>query len=288
MRCLLPLIMMLIASTVRAEVHVQDAAGRSVILDAPARRIVALAPHIVENLFSAGAGQAIVGSVDYADFPRAAAAIPSLGSALTWSLEALVALQPDLVILWQSGNGSTALAQLERLGMTVYVSEPRRLEDIGRNIRDFGILAGSTVAATASADRLDRELARLRETYAGRESLSVFYEIWNSPLQTINGEHMISSVLNLCGGRNIFADTRQLAPQVSLESVLERDPDAIVASGMGEARPEWLDAWRDYPQLAAVRRDALLHVHPDLIQRPTTRIAEGAALLCQQLDSVRQ
>ena len=281
------LLTLLLCSIAQAGIRVEDSVGRVVTLEQPARRIVALSPHIVENLFAAGAGSAIVGTVDYANYPPEAAAIPSLGSAQTWSLEALVALDPDLVVLWGSGNGSTALPQLERLGLTVYVNEPRRLEDIGNSIRDFGVLAGSSTAANASADQLDNRLNQLRATYAEKKPLSVFYEIWNSPLQTINGEHMISTIMGLCGGRNIFAATRQLAPQVSLESVLARDPDAIVASGMGESRPEWLDAWRQYPQLSAVRHDALFHIHPDLIQRPTARIADGAATLCKQLDSLR-
>lgn len=283
----LALFLLLACISARADIAVRDSAGRVVSMEAPARRIVALSPHSVENLFSAGAGPAIVGTVDYANFPPEAAAIPSLGSAQTWSLEALVALAPDLVVLWGSGNGSTALAQLERLGLTVYVSEPRRLQDIGENIRELGALAGSSAVANASADRLDRRLAELRATFAARQARNVFYQIWNSPLQTINDEHMISAVIRLCGGHNIFAATRQLAPQVSLESVLERNPDAIVASGMGESRPEWLDEWRRYPQLTAVQRGALFHIHPDLIQRPTARVAEGAALLCKQLDSLR-
>ena len=287
MKHLLCLLCLVLSLAVRAELRVQDSAGRVVTLDAPARRIVALAPHIVENLFSAGAGGYIVGTVDFADYPGEARHIPRLGSAHAWSLESLVAAAPDLVVLWGSGNGMAALPQLERLGLPVYVSEPRQLGDIGDSIRDFGVLAGTSATAEASAATFETRMADLREEFSQRESLSVFYQIWNSPLQTINGEHMISAVMNLCGGRNAFADTMQLAPQVSLEAVLERDPDAIVASGMGESRPEWLDTWRQYPQMTAVRGGALLHVHPDLIQRPTVRIAEGAESLCRQLDTVR-
>lgn len=278
---------LLLSATTVAGIEVVDSAGRTVVMDSPARRIVALAPHIVENLFSAGAGEKIVGTVDYANFPASAMDIPRVGSAYAWSLETVVAAAPDLVVLWGSGNGMAALPQLERLGLTVYVSEPRKLADISESIRDFGLLAGTSAIADLNAERLEATLGDLREGYGGARILSVFYQIWNSPLQTINGEHMISAVMSVCGGRNVFFDTYQLAPQVSLESVLERDPDAIVASGMDESRPEWLDTWRQYPQLTAVRRGALFHIHPDLIQRPTMRIAEGAEQLCAQLQSLR-
>jgi iron complex transport system substrate-binding protein len=283
----LVLVALLLSAAAHAGVRVQDSAGRTVTLDEPARRIVALAPHIVENLFSAGAGDKIVGTVDYANFPPAAENIPTLGSAHAWSLESLVALAPDLVVLWESGSGMGALPQLERLGLTVYVSEPRQLSDIIDNIRDFGLLAGTSAAAEASAMAFASAITELEAAYGQRTPLSVFYQIWNRPLQTINGKHLISAVMRVCGGRNLFEDLHQLAPRVSLESVLERDPDVIVTSGMGESRPEWLDSWRQYPQLTAVKNNALLHVHPDLIQRPTVRIAQGAALLCAGLENLR-
>ncbi|RLQ22807.1 cobalamin-binding protein [Seongchinamella sediminis] len=271
----------------QAATTVVDASGREVSLERPAQRIVALAPHIVENLFSAGAGNKLVGVVSYSDYPPQALAIPQVGSAYAWSLESVVALDPDLVVLWGSGNGLAALPQLERLGLTVYVSEPRQLADIANSIRDFGILAGTETSAQKSAEKLEREIRQLRSRYSHQASLQVFYQIWNQPLQTINGEHMISHVIALCGGRNIFTDEAQLAPRVSLETVLQADPDAIVASGMDESRPEWLDDWLPYRSLQAVNRGALLHIHPDIIQRPTARIAAGAAELCRKLDAVR-
>lgn len=270
-----------------AEIRVTDATGRQVTLERPAQRIVALAPHIVENVFSAGAGDTLVGVVEYSDYPPAARDIPQVGGAYTWSLEQLVALRPDLVLMWGSGNGINTLPRLESLGLRVYVSEPRKLADISASIRDFGILAGTGPTAAVAADRFDREIKALEDNYSGKESVTVFYQIWDSPLQTVNGQHLISQVIELCGGENIFAELAQLAPQVSLESVLERNPQAIIASGMGAYRPDWLDAWRNYPTLAAVQRGALLHVDPDLVQRSTARISHGARSICEQLAAVR-
>lgn len=284
---LFALLLLMPALIATAGPKVIDSAGRQVALEEPARRIVALAPHIVENVYSAGAGHKLVGVVSYSDYPEQAKSIEQVGSAYAWSMEAVVSLKPDLVIIWGSGNGLSTLPQLERLGFNVYVSEPRHLEDISESIRDFGVLAGTTNQANATATNFDSSIERLQRTFADAQSLTVFYQIWNHPLQTINGEHMISAVISLCGGQNIFADTAQLAPQVGLESVLQIDPDVIVASGMDGSRPEWLEEWRKYPLLEAVRHNALLHVHPDLIQRPTARITLGAASLCSQLDEVR-
>ena len=268
-------------------ITVEDFAGREVTLESPARRIVALAPHIVENLFSAGAGGKLVGVVSYSNFPAEARAIQEVGTYNAFSLEKILALRPDLVVMWGSGNGMQTLSRLENLGIPVYVSELRRLEDIAEDIRRLSRLAGTEAVGEAEADRIASEMVTLRQRYAGKRSLAVFYQIWNDPLQTVNGEHFISEIIALCGGRNVFAEARSLAPRISVESVLLRDPDVIVASGMGEARPEWLDEWRRYPALTAVANDALLFVNPDHVQRPTARVVLGARHLCRQLDRLR-
>lgn len=271
-----------------AAITVIDSSARPVTLATPARRIVALAPHVVENVYSAGAGNRLVGVVSYSNYPGEATSLPQVGSAYAWSLESVIALQPDLVIVWGSGNGIRSARKLEVLGLNVYVSEPRRLEDISQNIRNIGRLAGTSERAGIEADRFDNTIRQLRNRYQALTTLNVFYQIWNRPLQTINNDHLISHVIELCGGRNIFGQLPQLAPHVSLEAVLREDPDTIVASGMDESRPEWLDDWRQYPSLKAVRHNALLHIHPDLIQRPTARIAQGASTLCENLDAERR
>lgn len=268
-------------------VSVVDFSGRSVNLDAPARRIVALAPHSVENLFSAGAGDRLVGVVSSSDYPPEARAIAQVGSFNAYSLEAIAAVRPDLIVMWGSGNGESTLGKLEVLGIPVFVSEPRRLDDIPRDIRALGILAGTGKQSEAEARRIERALETLRAHYSLRASKRVLYEIWNDPLQTINGDHLISQVIELCGGRNIFADVATLAPRVNIEAVLALAPQAIIASGMRDSRPQWLDDWRRYPALPAVRDNGLFFVHPDLLERPTARVLQGAQILCEQLDTLR-
>ncbi|RLA59980.1 MAG: cobalamin-binding protein [Gammaproteobacteria bacterium] len=268
-------------------ITVQDFAGREVTLSQPAQRIVALAPHIVENLYSAGAGDRLVGVVSYSNYPAQAVGIPRVGSANAFSLEQIVALQPDLVVMWGSGNGMHTLTQLVALDIPVYVSELRRLSDVPDSIRRLGQLTGTMAVSEPEALRIEGELSAMQRRYNGLKQLGVFYQIWDEPLQTVNGEHLISEVIALCGGRNIFSDATFLAPRISIESVLLRDPDAIVASGMGEARPEWLDQWRSYPSLSAVHNGALFFINPDHVQRPTARVLLGAGRLCRQLDTLR-
>ncbi|WP_245573408.1 cobalamin-binding protein [Marinimicrobium agarilyticum] len=277
-----------LATVVQAEVRVTDFQGRTVTLEKPAERIIALAPHIVENAYSAGAGDKLVAAVNYSDFPPEAKDLPQLGGYKAVSVEAIVALKPDLVLVWRSGNGDTLLRQLERLGLTVYVDEPRTLEDVARAVRDIGVLAGSEPEATENARAFTRRLEGLRAEYSGQSPVTVLYQVWNQPLQTLNGEHLVSDVIRLCGGRNAYADAEPIAPKINMETVLERDPHAIVASGMGDNRPEWLDEWKEWPGLTAVKQDNLFFVPPDLIQRHTFRILDGAELLCRHLSTARR
>ncbi len=281
------LAVLLCAEVSSQPVSVVDFSGRVVSLDAPARRIVALAPHSVENLFSAGAGQALVGRVSSSDYPAEAGKVPLVGTFNAYSLEAIAAARPDLIVMWGSGNGAATLGKLEVLGIPVFVSEPRLLEDIPRDIRALGLLAGTVDTSETEARRIEQGLATLRASFSQQSPIRVLYEIWNDPLQTINGDHLISQVISLCGGRNIFADAATLAPRVNIESVLALAPEAIIASGISDSRPHWLDDWRRYPTLPAVHDEGLFFIHPDLLERPTARVLLGAQTLCEKLDTLR-
>ncbi|WP_227816184.1 cobalamin-binding protein [Nitrogeniibacter aestuarii] len=271
-----------------ATIDLSDDMGTPVHLDAPARRIVSLAPHVTELIYAAGAGEALVGVVDYSDYPPEASRLPSVGSYTRADLEAIVALKPDLVIGWRSGNPPVQIDRLRALGIPVFVNESRDLGAVARTLRRIGTMAGTETAANAAADAFEAREAALRDRYASLAPVSVFYQIWNKPLMTINGEHLISAVIRLCGGRNVFDSEDLLAPKIGEESVLVANPESIVASGMGEARPEWLDTWRRWPQLRAVQQDNLFFIPPELIQRHTPRILDGATRLCEQLDQARQ
>lgn len=277
----------LLAAPVRAEVVVRDETGAELRLPAPARRIVSLAPHVTEMLFAAGAGGYVVGTTDYSDYPAAAKALPRVGGYSRIDLEAVAALKPDVVVGWESGNAAAVVAKLKGLGIKVYLTQPNRIEDVAGSLERIGRLAGTEKEADAAATRFRERLGQLVARYAARPKLRVFYQIWKQPLMTVNGRQIISDAMRVCGGENVFADLPTLAPTVTAEAVIAANPDVIVASGMGEARPEWLDDWRRWPSLTAVSRDDLYFIPPELIQRHTPRILDGTEKLCQHLESTR-
>ncbi|MFT6387667.1 MAG: iron complex transport system substrate-binding protein [Cellvibrionaceae bacterium] len=264
-----------------------DYTGEKLTFNKPIKRIVAMAPHIVENIFSAGAGDLLVGVVDYSNYPEAAKNITNVGAIQGSSIESILALNPDLVIGWASGHSSNRYKKLKALGIPVYLDEPKTLNDIAKSIQDIGVLTNRKVTAQKASRDYLRVLGKLREEYYGRPVVDVLYQVWNKPLQTINKNSIISDVINLCGGRNIFADAAVIAPKISVESVLDRNPDVIVASGMGEERPDWLDQWLQWPTIKAVKYQHLFFIHPDLLQRHTVRLLNGAEQLCRKLDGVR-
>lgn len=271
----------------QAEVRVMDDLGAEVRLAEPARRIVSLAPHATELLFAAGAGDRVVGVVKYSDYPAEAKKIQQVGRYKAIDVERIVALKPDLVVVWPGGNRDKGIGQLRQLGFTLYQSQPRELEQVAVSIEKLGRLAASETVANAAVAAFRHKLARLREQYSQRQPVSVFYQIWNRPLMTLGGGHLVSRVMELCGGRNAFISLETNAPKLDVEAVLAADPQAIVASGMGQERPEWLEEWRRWQQLQAVKNDQLFFIPPDLLQRMTPRILDGAQMLCEQLESVR-
>jgi iron complex transport system substrate-binding protein len=271
----------------RAEVSVTDDLGHAVRLERPAKRIVSLSPHVTEQLFAAGAGSRIVGAVEYSDYPPEAKRIPRVGDSRAIDMERLLAMKPDLIVVWFYGNAQKQIDLLLTLGIPVYYNEPRKVDDVASSLERLGKLAGTEAVAYAAARTYRERVRALRERYGGREPVSVFYEIWNRPLYTVNGKHLIGDVIRLCGGRNVFADLPALAPVVTQEAVLKANPDAIVASGMGGVRPEWLVEWKSWPDLTAAKLDNLFAIESDLINRHGPRIAEGARRLCEMLDAAR-
>jgi iron complex transport system substrate-binding protein len=283
LRLLLLLILLPLSLSLHA-LSVQDDSGKRIELNAPAQRIISLAPHVTEQLYAIGAGDKIVGAVEYSDYPEAAKHLPRVGGYTRLDLEQILTLQPDLIVGWQSGNNTQQLERLETMGFTVYRSEPRRLDDIAEGMSRLGVLTGTPQQAQQQADHFRQGVEALRHSTQGKTARSVFYQIWNRPLMTVNGEHLINDVITLCGGRNIFAGLPVLTPKVSEEAVIAADPEVIIASGMGQERPEWLEDWRQWPQMKAVKNNALYSIDPNIIQRATPRLLEGVAVICRLLD----
>ena len=274
------------ANSLAQTITVTDDLGRDISLQGPAQRIISLAPSLTELLFVAGAGNRIVGVSEYSDHPPQAQGIPVVGRYDLLDMEAIVAFEPDLIVAWQSGNPQAAVQRLIDLGFNVYVAEPRTLQSISVQIDKFGQLAGTQLTSDAAVQYFNEQLATLAARYSDAAPVSVFYQVWNDPLISVGGNELINDVISLCGGQNIFAD-QGLAPKIGIEAVLSRDPEAIIASGMDIARPEWLDDWRRWPHLQAVQNDHLYFIPPDLVQRHSLRVLSGALQMCAQLEQVR-
>jgi iron complex transport system substrate-binding protein len=268
-------------------IAVKDDSGQLVTLTEPAMRIVALGPNLVESLYAIGVGNRLIGVSAYSDFPAEASALAVVGSHNTVNYERIVQLNPDLIVVWQSGFGQAVIDKLLALGFSVYVSEPQSLSDVALLLRELGKLTGVEDRAESEASRYQAQLDELALNYSDRPAVRVFYQVWDEPMQTLNGDHVVSSVINLCGGVNVFAELGIIAPRVSVESVLASRPDVIIASGADGIRPTWLDDWQQWPTLNAVKRKHLYFVEPSVLVRHAPRIVDGAIRVCELLDRVR-
>jgi len=270
-----------------AAITVADDSGRMVSLVQPAQRIISLTPHMTELLFAAGAGERIVGTVEYSNYPAAAQRIARIGDSAQLDLERIVALRPDLIIVWKNGNAQRQLDKLLRLGIPVFYNEPRRLADIARAIEQLGRLAGTESVALPASRAFTARADELRRRYAGRAPVTVLFQIWEQPLMTVNGDHLISDVIRLCGGQNVFASLKPLTPEIATEAVLAADPEAIVGVTAEAGQSDNLERWKRWPHLQATARGNLFVIHADLISRNTPRVLDGAQRLCEQLDAAR-
>jgi len=268
-------------------ISVVDDRGVRVTLAAPARTIVALAPSITELVFAAGAGDKLAGVPRFSDYPAAAKSIAQIGDATRIDLERVLSLKPDLVVAWKTGNHAADYERLEQLGFVVFVAEPGTLAAIPRLLRAIAMLAGTASAAETAAAEFERGIAALDAQYRARRPVRAFYEIWHEPLMTVSGQHMISDVITLCGGINIFSAVPALTPVVSLESVIAAQP-VVVLGGSSAATPdEFAAPWVRDERHAGLRNVRAMYVDPDFIQRQTPRILRGARIVCEQIETVR-
>jgi iron complex transport system substrate-binding protein len=274
-----------------AALSVTDDTGAAVTLAAPAQRIVSLAPHVTELLFAAGGGERIVGAVSYSDYPPQAKSIPRVGDNKSLDLERIVAMKPDLIVVWRHGNALRQIERLRELHVPLFFSEPHRLDDIPATIDKLGVLLGTSAQANTASNTFRHDIDGLRTRYAKQPPVSVFYQVWDDPLMTLNGSNTVSEVIELCGGRNVFNDLKPQVPTIATEAVLAADPEAIVTATPGATNSEHalpsLNTWHKWPSMKAVARGNLFGIDGDLINRPTPRLALGAAALCEDLEAAR-
>lgn len=250
-------------------------------------RIVALSPHSVELLFSIGAGERIVGTTDYADYPEAANAIPRVGNHYGISIERILELQPDLVVVWKSGNPTADLKQIRRLGLPLYESDPKDLDQIPKELEALGELTGLSRQAKVAADRFRERLAALRQSNEGKSTVTFFYQLWPKPLRGIGVQSWINEVMAACGGKNILGVGFSDYPEISLETVLIARPEVILWPDHHGSDTDKV-AWHQWPEIPAVKNGHLYELEGDHMHRFTVRILDGMSAVCDVFDDVRR
>ena len=266
---------------------VTDDSARPVTVRPPPLRIVSLSPGGTEMLFAAGAGREVVATVEYSDVPPEARRVPRIGDAVSIDLERLVRIHPDVVLAWPSGGNPAQREKIARLGVPVYEQQAQRLRDLAPSIRRLGALAGTEAEAEAAARAIESRLAALERTYAGAGGAgahpTVLLEVWNRPIYTVGGQHLMTDALELCGARNVFADLPEAGPVVDIEAVIARDPDIIIAAGPPGESAGWLADWKRFRTLKAVRSGRLLAFEDQALSRLGPSVLDATEELCRAI-----
>ena len=281
----------LLLSLVLSLLSHQTASANAENSDSPsipsAQRIISLAPHITEMLYSAGAGNKIVGVVNYSDYPNDALTKPIIGGYNAINLEKVIELNPDLILGWESGNRLQDMKRLKELGFKLSVFEVKTLDDIPDRIEQLGVALGSANQAKQKASELRNTLKTLRQVYQSRVPVSSFYQIWHKPLITMNGDQFISQAMDICGAKNVFSDLPKLTAKIGLESLFQRDPQLFLIGGEASFQQDWLKTWQGYPNLKAIKNNQIYLLNNSHYQRPTARLINHLEDLCLKVDQAR-
>jgi iron complex transport system substrate-binding protein len=266
-----------------AAMRVIDDTGQHVIIPKLPRRIISLAPGATEMLFAAGAGDRLIATVDFSDEPAAAKRVPRIGDVTAVDMERLVALHPDLVVVWPGGGNPAQIEKIVLLGIPIYRQQVDRLADLPLSLRRLGALTSDASVADRAARALTTELARIQHEYAGGKHPTVLLEVWNRPIYTVGGTHLMSDALTSCGARNVFGDLQELGPVIDTEAVIARNPDIIVAAAPPNEGASWLAEWKRFGSLNAVRAGRLVAFEDQRLSRLGPSVVPATAALCKAL-----
>ncbi|MDN3484231.1 cobalamin-binding protein [Pseudoalteromonas sp. APC 3224] len=251
-------------------------------------RIVALAPHIVENLYAIGAGDLIVGTLDYADYPQEATKIERIGGYNGISIEKLLMLKPDMVIAWKSGNQAEDLAQIKRLGIELYLSDPSSIEGVASEILKLGQITGHIEQSKQVAETFTAKLNAIKVTQKDKTTLTGFYQLWPEPMMTVSKNTWINQLIETCQVTNVFANSDTDYPQISIENVIVTKPQVIIIPDEKSKRVMPTVNWQQWPEIPAVKYEQFISVNADLLHRFTPRMLDGLAQMCDKVDISRE
>ncbi len=268
---------------VAGRLAIRDDTGHTVTLPAIPTRIISLAPGATEMLFAAGAGKHVIATVEYSDEPAAAKQVPRIGDVVAIDMEKLVALRPEVAVVWPGGGNPAQIEEISRMGIPLYRQQVNTLADLAGSLRRLGALAGTSESAEKAARDVELRLATLEHTYDKGRHPSVLLEVWNHPIYTVGGTHLMSDALKICGARNVFGDLRDLGPAIDVEAVVARNPDIIVAAAPPGAGPDWLADWKRFTTLRAVRAGNLIAFEDQRLTRLGPSVVDATESLCKVL-----
>lgn len=246
-----------------------------------AQRVISLAPSLTEMMLELGAADQLVGVLDGGlSRPAALTQLPSVGRSDQLELETLLSLQPDLLLAWSDNLSAARRRQLQQLGIPLFEVAPRTLDELGEAVAALGERVGRGAQGRLLAHHFAERVALMRQQYQREPALRVFYQVWAQPLYTLGGQQIISDALHVCGAQNVFAELSLPAPQVSVEGVLQANPQVILLSDPSQAT-----AWQAWPQIEAVQRKQVWVIPDAGLERPSLQMLDALEQLCRQLQS---
>ena len=266
---------------------VQDDLNQPVCVN-QAQRVLVLAPHLTEIVDFVGGLKQVVAVDGSSNYPAAVNTLPKMGNPWMLGAEAILARKPDLVLVWQSGISMEVVAQLRKAGVAVFVSEPKSIAQVASTMQRLASLLGTSESTEPKVEEWLKAFGTLRAQYANAQPVSVFYQVWSQPLMTLGGQHVVSEVIALCGGRNVFADLPSLAAQVSVEGVLKRNPSVVLASGSAKDHRALVKQWSAWPGLAAVQGSGVYTIPGDILVRNGPRLIDAGRQVCDRIESARR
>ncbi len=259
------------------------------------QRIITLAPHLSELVDSAGGSDRLVGVSAYSNFPTSVKQLPITSDARSIDLEKMKSLRPDLIIYWRGGTSESQIQSIKKTftkDVQFIAVEPKKLGGIATDIETIGKVLGTDLVAKKNADALRIKITELSKNQNNSKNISqrkvrVFYQVWAQPLMTLNKDHIISDIIQLCGGEQLFANEKVLVPTVSREAVIKANPEIIfTAVDSAKMTSDW-SMWTSFPQLAATKNKAFVDLDGDIISRPSPRIMQGAQKICAEVNRLR-
>ena len=255
------------------------------------QRIITVAPHLSEVVEAAGGANRLISVSAYSNFPESVKKLPITSDARSIDLEKMKSLRPDLIIYWRGGTPESQIESIKKTFTSIQVVsvEPKKLTDIANDIETIGKLLGTETIAKKNTDAFRAQIIELKHQYQNKNKrkVRIFYQVWAQPLMTLNQDHLIADIINICGGEQLFAKEKLLVPTVSREAVVKANPEIIfTAVDTQQMKTDW-SMWSSIPQLAATQRKAFIDIDGDMISRPSTRIMQGAKKICSEIDKIR-